>query len=261
MDTFFTNMFKSEDKDLEPEEVKKQTITEFKEKNIEKVKENIVSNEYNYETNTMKETAKDALTSNETISNEKSINIDEDVKNIISKLKIEEPKNDVERIQDTQVIEDMPKALQHEEQQDMDYNVPQYEEKKSYEEVNDYNSSVATEENLNTFVEPQVEFKYNNKYNSSKKKNRNKFKNKKHNNNYTNDFKPKYSDSAIDETAPVHNETINNKGYQEVEAHVQGEGKISKVKIDQNMDEKTKEILRQVNEYIEAEKRRQGEKH
>jgi len=52
-----------------------------------------------------------------------------------------------------------------------------------------------------------------------------------------------------------------NKGYQEIEAEVQEEGRISEIKIDQNMDEKTKEILRQVNEYIEQEKRRQGEKY
>mgnify|MGYP006908823682 CR=1 FL=1 len=38
-------------------------------------------------------------------------------------------------------------------------------------------------------------------------------------------------------------------------------GNISEIKIDQSMDEKRKEILRQVNEYIEAEKNRRGEKY
>ncbi|MBO4293492.1 MAG: polysaccharide biosynthesis tyrosine autokinase [Clostridia bacterium] len=82
-------------------------------------------------------------------------------------------------------------------------------------------------------------------------------------NNYEENTQENYIDESNTFEEKVENNIVENNhtGYQEVEAQVQGEGRISEVKIDQNLDEKTKEILRQVNEYIETEKRKQGENY
>ena len=87
-----------------------------------------------------------------------------------------------------------------------------------------------------------------NNNNKNFRKNKKKNKNKKHYNEYRHN---NYNNEST--------QVNNNKSYKEIEARVQGEGKISEVKIEQSMDEKTKEILRQVNAYIEAEKNKQGE--
>lgn len=58
------------------------------------------------------------------------------------------------------------------------------------------------------------------------------------------------------------NKKVNYHGLRtgiEAEAEIEEDGKISEVKIDEDMDPRTKEILRQVNAYIEAEKNKQGE--
>ena len=82
------------------------------------------------------------------------------------------------------------------------------------------------------------------------------------NESYENNHEEKNVVTNVATDAYINNYTnTDNNGYQEIEAEVQEEGRISEIKIDQNMDEKTKEILRQVNEYIEQEKRKQGEKY
>ena len=115
------------------------------------------------------------------------------------------------------------------------------------------NENINKEENLK-----DNKIEYNKNHNSKKK---NKGKNKKHNNNSYNSINVNTNNLQKSENSKNNDDNSINKDYQEVEAQVQSEGKISKVKIDQNLDERTKEILRQVNKYIETEKRKQGERH
>ena len=176
-----------------------------------------------------------------------------------------------EGIHEKNVIEEVPKAFKNNDSElkydsNVEYTEPQVDSNAVNNEAQiDYNSQ-------DDYREPQLDYnykepefgydsqknykeRYNNNY---KKKNKIKFKNKKYNNSKQN-FKTNYSNDTLNDNSTYNKP--NYKGYQEIEAEVQREGRISEVKIDQNMDEKTKEILRQVNEYIESEKRRQGEKY
>ena len=204
----------------------------------------------------------------EYIENEDNLASEFDNKKEQPNSKVEEEKEykkefESEQILENDVTDEVPKSFKSEDYNytaEDNYKEPQfnYNSKEEYKEPQ-FDSSSKIE-----YKEPELDYnskvEYKEPYSSFKKKNKNKFKNKKHNN-HNKGFKTNYSDENFNENSIYNNYNKNEKKYQEIEAHVQGEGRISEVKIDQNMDEKTKEILRQVNEYIESEKRRQGEKY